>query len=321
MAFADRIEAVGTARANEQVTLSAPVTERIVRLNFDDGAFVQRGQIVAVLRQAEQTAELNAANARSREAQQQLQRIEALKNRGFATRSNYDTQVAAAAAARAQSQAVAGADRRAGDPRALRRLGLAAHHLGRRDGDPGHRDRDDQRPHRRSSSISPCPRRCSPRSARACRSRRARPLIRTPVPRHDPDDRPGDRSQHPRGDGAGAAAQSGPGAAPRHDAQRRDQQRRPQRPVGARAGGGRRGRPALRLHARRPGPRAPRAGAHRRPPRRPDRDRRGAAAGAKGGHRGHRQGRRRHAGPARGRRATASGRGRGRWSAPGGSGR
>jgi membrane fusion protein, multidrug efflux system len=46
------------------------------------------------------------ANARSREAQQQLQRIESLKDRGFATRSNYDTQVAAAAAARAQQQAV-----------------------------------------------------------------------------------------------------------------------------------------------------------------------------------------------------------------------
>ena len=39
--FTDRIEAVGNARANEQVTLSAPVTERIVRLNFDDGAFVR----------------------------------------------------------------------------------------------------------------------------------------------------------------------------------------------------------------------------------------------------------------------------------------
>ena len=106
MEFADRIDAVGTARANEQVTLAAPVTERIVRLNFDDGAFVQSGQIVAVLRQAEQTAQLTEANARTREAQQQLQRIEALKNRGFATRSNYDTQVAAAAQARAQAQQV-----------------------------------------------------------------------------------------------------------------------------------------------------------------------------------------------------------------------
>src|SRR6218665_226204 len=78
MEFADRIEAVGTARANEQVTLSAPVTERIVRLNFEDGAFVRQGQVVAVLRQAEQTAQLVEANARFREAQQQLQRVAAL---------------------------------------------------------------------------------------------------------------------------------------------------------------------------------------------------------------------------------------------------
>jgi membrane fusion protein, multidrug efflux system len=106
MTFADRIEAIGTARANEQVTLSAPVTERIVRLNFDDGSFVRAGQVVAVLRQAEQNAELSEANARAREANQQLQRIGALKDRGFATRSNYDTQVAAAAAARAQAQQV-----------------------------------------------------------------------------------------------------------------------------------------------------------------------------------------------------------------------
>jgi len=102
--FIDRIEAVGTARANEQVTLSAPVTERIDRLYFDDGSFVRAGQVVAVLRQAEQSAQLSGANARQREAQQQLARVEQLKNRGFATRSNYDAQVASAAAARAQSQ-------------------------------------------------------------------------------------------------------------------------------------------------------------------------------------------------------------------------
>lgn len=106
MRFADRIDAVGTAVANEQVTLSAPVTERIIRLNFDDGGYVQRGQVIAVLQQAQQTAQLREVQARQREAGQQLQRIEALKDRGFATRSNYDTQVAAAAQARAQAQAV-----------------------------------------------------------------------------------------------------------------------------------------------------------------------------------------------------------------------
>jgi membrane fusion protein (multidrug efflux system) len=101
--FVDTIEAVGTAIANEQVTLSAPVTERIVRLNFDDGSFVRKGQTLAVLSQGQQTAQLTEAQARAREAQQQLQRVSQLKDRGFATRSSYDTQVAAAQAARAQA--------------------------------------------------------------------------------------------------------------------------------------------------------------------------------------------------------------------------
>lgn len=106
MQFADTIEAVGTANANEQVTLSAPVTERIIRLNFDDGSFVRAGQVVAVLQQAEQSAQLTEVQARAREAQQQLDRVTELKQRGFATQSNYDTQIAAAQAARAQAQQV-----------------------------------------------------------------------------------------------------------------------------------------------------------------------------------------------------------------------
>jgi membrane fusion protein (multidrug efflux system) len=106
MRFVDRVEAVGTAVANEQVTLSAPVTERIVRLNFDDGSFVRRGQVVAVLQQAQQNAQLAEVQARARQAEQQLARITELKNRGFATRADYDVQVAAAASARAQGQQV-----------------------------------------------------------------------------------------------------------------------------------------------------------------------------------------------------------------------
>jgi membrane fusion protein, multidrug efflux system len=101
--FVETIEAVGTARANEQVTLSAPVTERLVRLGFDDGDFVRRGQVVAVLAQGQENAQLAEAQARQREAQQQLARIQTLKRRGFATQSSLDTQQAAASAARAQA--------------------------------------------------------------------------------------------------------------------------------------------------------------------------------------------------------------------------
>jgi membrane fusion protein (multidrug efflux system) len=101
--FVEKVEAIGTANANEQVTLSAGVTERIERLNFDDGGFVRAGQVIAVLAQGQEQAQLSEAQARAREAGQQLARIEELKSRGFATKSNLDQQVAAAAQARAQA--------------------------------------------------------------------------------------------------------------------------------------------------------------------------------------------------------------------------
>ena len=106
MRFVDRIEAVGTARANEQVTVSAPITERIVRLNFDDGSFVRRGQVIAVLQQGQEQAELREAQARAKAAQQDLDRVAELKNRGFATKADFDARVAAAGSARAQAQSV-----------------------------------------------------------------------------------------------------------------------------------------------------------------------------------------------------------------------
>ena len=99
--FVDRIEAVGTARANEQVTLSAPVTERIERLHFDDGGFVRRGQVIAVLAQGQERAALAGAIAAERQAKAQLSRIEQLSGRGFVTRASFDQQLAASQQARA----------------------------------------------------------------------------------------------------------------------------------------------------------------------------------------------------------------------------
>lgn len=101
--FAEIIEAIGTARANEQVTVSSPVTERIARLYFDDGDFVRKGQLIAVLDQSQERASLASAEASSEQARTQLQRIESLSERGFATRAQLDVQVAAAARARADS--------------------------------------------------------------------------------------------------------------------------------------------------------------------------------------------------------------------------
>lgn len=101
--FVDRIEAVGTARANEQVTLSAPVTERIRKLNFDDGEYVHAGQVIAVLVAGQEQAQLEQADSRAREARQQLDRLNALKARGFATNSAVDSQTALSEQAQAQA--------------------------------------------------------------------------------------------------------------------------------------------------------------------------------------------------------------------------
>jgi len=106
VAFADRIEAVGTAYARESTTLTSTVTERIVRLNFGDGEYVRRGQVIAELARGEESADLRAAQAQLTEAQQQLDRLRQLQARGFATNARVDEQVAAVNSARAQAGSV-----------------------------------------------------------------------------------------------------------------------------------------------------------------------------------------------------------------------
>lgn len=109
--FSQSVQAVGTALGNEQVSLTAPVTERITRINFADGGYVRAGQVIAELSQGQEAAALASAHATELNAQQQLQRIQALKDRGFATKSSLDSQTAlynSARASAAQAQAQIG---------------------------------------------------------------------------------------------------------------------------------------------------------------------------------------------------------------------
>ncbi len=101
--FVDRVEAVGTARANEQVTLSSPVTERIERITFIDGGFVRAGQVIATLAQAEERASLAGALAAEQQARAQFGRMSALNDRGFVTPATLDQQRALAERARADA--------------------------------------------------------------------------------------------------------------------------------------------------------------------------------------------------------------------------
>ncbi|QJB68261.1 efflux RND transporter periplasmic adaptor subunit [Parasphingorhabdus halotolerans] len=104
--FVSDIEAVGTAFANEQTVITSPVTERIEKLGFADGDVVRRGAMIAQLSRGEESADLNAVEARAREADKKLDRLAALQKRGFATDAAVDEQLALRDGARADANAI-----------------------------------------------------------------------------------------------------------------------------------------------------------------------------------------------------------------------
>ncbi len=100
--FVDRIEALGTARASESVTLTAQVTETVARIHFADGQTVRKGTILLELDHAEEDAQLAEAEAALQEAERQLARIRELVARGNATKAAFDEQMRNVAQARAR---------------------------------------------------------------------------------------------------------------------------------------------------------------------------------------------------------------------------
>lgn len=93
--FADTIEAIGTARANEQVTITAQVSEIIGRIAFESGDRVTAGQILVEQAGGEEYAALNEARATEREARQEQERFQDLAERGIApTQRVQETQAA-----------------------------------------------------------------------------------------------------------------------------------------------------------------------------------------------------------------------------------
>src|SRR5690606_26590703 len=104
--WVDRIEALGTARANESVTLTAKVTEVVRSVRFDDGDRVRQGDVLVELTGQAEVANLREAQAALNEAQQQLQRLEPLVEQGTLPRAQLDTQRALRDSARARADAI-----------------------------------------------------------------------------------------------------------------------------------------------------------------------------------------------------------------------
>ena len=100
--FADVVEALGTARANETVTITARVTDTISRINFESGQRVAAGAILVELTDTEEAAGLTEARSTLGEAQREFDRTSDLITRGVVPQSRLDEATAAVQRARAR---------------------------------------------------------------------------------------------------------------------------------------------------------------------------------------------------------------------------
>lgn len=106
MEFIEKLEAIGTAQANESVTITAQVTETVRQVNFEDGMRVDRDDILVELIDAEENAQLDDARIALDEAQKQYRRVAGLVKRGLTTQAELDEQRAERDRLKAQTEAI-----------------------------------------------------------------------------------------------------------------------------------------------------------------------------------------------------------------------
>lgn len=104
--IADTIEALGTAQANESVTLTAKVTDTVSSVEFEDGVYVESGAVLIQLTNREEQALLAEARANLDDAESQLRRVENLADKGLTSESELDVSRSRAAAAEARLETI-----------------------------------------------------------------------------------------------------------------------------------------------------------------------------------------------------------------------
>jgi membrane fusion protein (multidrug efflux system) len=97
--FQSRVDALGTLRAWESVTITASVAETVSRLHFEDGQSVEEGALLVTLQQEEEQASLREQQEFLAEQEREVARLEDLARRKQVARTELDqrrTQVAIA---------------------------------------------------------------------------------------------------------------------------------------------------------------------------------------------------------------------------------
>ncbi len=100
--WSDELEALGTAKARESVTVTASVSQTIASVEFDSGQYARKGQPLVTLVQGQQAASVAEAQADLRNAEQLYERSRRLADQQLIARADLETQRAALEAARAR---------------------------------------------------------------------------------------------------------------------------------------------------------------------------------------------------------------------------
>ncbi|MCG9714663.1 efflux RND transporter periplasmic adaptor subunit [Shewanella insulae] len=74
----DEVEALGTGKANESITVTPKVTDMVTEINFDDGQMVDKGRLLVRLQDREQSARVTVARVKMKDHQRELARISSL---------------------------------------------------------------------------------------------------------------------------------------------------------------------------------------------------------------------------------------------------
>jgi membrane fusion protein (multidrug efflux system) len=90
--FETTLESLGTAQANESVTLTASVTAHVAEIAFRDGDQVEAGQVLVRLASAEEFADQREAQVTLTEQRRELNRIRGLAADGIVPQQQVDQQ-------------------------------------------------------------------------------------------------------------------------------------------------------------------------------------------------------------------------------------
>jgi membrane fusion protein (multidrug efflux system) len=100
--FIESVEALGTARANEQVVITSKYSDLVDEIYFDDGQFVKKGAALIKLNNQEELAKVNELTANLSESQAHLKRLSELLSSRATSASLVEQQQAQTKAIEAQ---------------------------------------------------------------------------------------------------------------------------------------------------------------------------------------------------------------------------